>query len=511
MLTSCAFRRQLTHERVRSMSSNGKVDNPKGVGLFGLIGLVISSCIGSGVFALTGQLANVASPGAAIVAWVVCGLGFLFLALSLANIGGKRPELDGIVAYAEEGFGPFAGFISGWGYWLSAWLGNVGFATMIAQVLGSRYCLGALLPGVFSDPVSGNPAIVGVVVVSALLWAITYLVIRGVESAAFLNAVVMVVKVATILLFIAFSIVSFRAGIFTADFWGTAERNAVLMATAGGDGLGSVSNQVTQCILIMMWVFIGIEGASVMSNRARRRSEVGLATILGLVLLLALYVCASVLPYGVMGFEELVQAPKPATITVLETMAPGWGGTFISWAIIISVTGSWLSFTMLPAETSSMLSEHHLLPTSWNKMNEHNAPQMALLIVGALTELFVIVATFSADAYTFAISMCTVTIVITWAFGAAFQVKFSALRREGAQVAIGVLALLFQVVGVLFTGWGYLLLACLGYIPGFVFYAQARREVKLPLTRTEMAIAVVIAILGLVSIPLTAVGIIPVF
>ena len=54
MLTSCAFRRQLTHERVRSMSSNGKVDNPKGVGLFGLIGLVVSSCIGSGVFALTG-------------------------------------------------------------------------------------------------------------------------------------------------------------------------------------------------------------------------------------------------------------------------------------------------------------------------------------------------------------------------------------------------------------------------------------------------------------------------
>ena len=54
------------------MSSNGKVDNPRGVGLFGLIGLVVSSCIGSGVFALTGQLANVASPGAAIVAWVVC-------------------------------------------------------------------------------------------------------------------------------------------------------------------------------------------------------------------------------------------------------------------------------------------------------------------------------------------------------------------------------------------------------------------------------------------------------
>ena len=487
------------------------VDREGGVGYLGLVGLVVSSCIGSGVFALTGQLANVASPGAALVAWVLCGLGFLFLALSLANLGARRPDADGAVAYAEEGFGKFAGFVSGWGYWLSAWLGNVGFATMVAQTLGSDYCLGAVLPGVFSSPETGNPALVGVIVVSLALWALTFLVINGVEGAAGLNAVVMIVKVASILLFILFVAMAFNVVAFSGDFWGTAERNATIIASGAEGGLGGVSSQVTNCILIMMWVFIGIEGASVMSKRAKRRSEVGSATVVGLVVLLVLYIGASVLPYGVMPYEELVAAPKPATISVFEAIAPGWGGAFISWAIIISVTGSWLSFTMLPAETSSMLSEHHLLPTSWNKMNEHNAPQMALLIVGALTELFVIVATFSADAYTFAISMCTVTIVITWAFGAAFQVKFSALRREGAQVAIGVLALLFQVVGVLFTGWGYLLLACLGYIPGFVFYAQARREVKLPLTRTEMAIAVVIAILGLVSIPLTAVGIIPVF
>lgn len=89
-------------------------EKAKGVGLFGLIGLVVSSCIGSGVFALTGQLANVAAPGSALIAWVVCGLGFLFLALSLANLGAKRSDIDGIYQYATEGFGPFAGFLSGW-------------------------------------------------------------------------------------------------------------------------------------------------------------------------------------------------------------------------------------------------------------------------------------------------------------------------------------------------------------------------------------------------------------
>ena len=479
-------------------------ENAKGVGLFGLIGLVVSSCIGSGVFALTGQLANVAAPGSALVAWVVCGLGFLFLALSLANLGAKRPDVEGIYQYASEGFGPFAGFLSGWGYWLSAWLGNVGFATMVAQVFGS------LMPGVFATE-TGDPNIAAIVCVSVFLWLITFLVINGVESAAFLNAVVMVVKVVSILLFILFCIISFNAGIFTADFWGTMERNAVVMA-ANDVELGDVATQVTNCILIMMWVFIGIEGATVMSKRAAKKSEVGTATILGLVVLLVLYIGASILPYGVMDYADLVAAPKPATITVFDAMAPGWGGTFISIAIIISVLGSWLSFTMLPAETSSGMSDDHLLPASWNKMNAKNAPQMALIIVGACTQVFLIIAFTAADAYTFAISMCTVTIVITWAFAAAYQVKYSAEQHDVKNLVFGVIALVFQVVGVLFTGWGFLLLACLGYVPGFFFYLKGRKEGGAKgLSQGEKVACVVITILGIISIPLTAVGIIPVF
>ncbi|MDQ9886886.1 hypothetical protein RFX61_20515, partial [Acinetobacter baumannii] len=74
-----------------------------------------------------------------------------------------------------------------------------------------------------------------------------------------LNAVVMVVKIASILVFIAFAIFSFNAGLFTADFWGAVERNATVLA-ANGTGLGGVANQIVQCVLILMWAFIGVEG-----------------------------------------------------------------------------------------------------------------------------------------------------------------------------------------------------------------------------------------------------------
>ncbi len=97
----------------------------KGIGLTALVAMVVTSSIGAGVFALTSDLAIAASPGPVLLAWVIVGFGILMLSLSLNNLILKRPDLEGIFAYAEEGFGQYAGFISGWGYWLSAWLGNV--------------------------------------------------------------------------------------------------------------------------------------------------------------------------------------------------------------------------------------------------------------------------------------------------------------------------------------------------------------------------------------------------
>ena len=188
----------------------------KGLGLFSLIGMVVSACIGSGVFATTGQLAQVAAPGPALIAWGIVGVGFLALSFSLNNLVSKRPDMKGIFEYASEGFGPLAGFVSGWGYWLSAWLGNIAFATMMMSSIG--YFLPDFLPG------NTLPCII---VASIVLWLLTFLVIRGVESASFLNAIVMVCKVAAIAVTLIFGIFLFNAGIFTADFWGNVYDNAV--------------------------------------------------------------------------------------------------------------------------------------------------------------------------------------------------------------------------------------------------------------------------------------------
>lgn len=474
-------------------------EKKKGIGLIGLIGMVISSCIGSGVFAITGQLAGVASPGAVLIAWLIVGVGFLALAFSLNNLTEKRSDLHGIFSYADAGWGPLAGFISGWGYWLSAWLGNVAFATMMMSTIG--YFYPAFLPG---------NTIPCIIIASIVMWALTYLVIRGVESAAFLNAIVMVCKVAAIAVTLIFGIFLFNAGIFTADFWGNVYDNAVAAGQYGPDAapLGGVGTQIFNCMIIMMWCFVGIEGASVVSSRAARKTDVGKATLIGFICLMLIYVGASVLPYGYMSSTEVAALDYPALVYVFSSMAPGWGGPFISIAIIISILGSWLSFTILPAETTSEMADYKLLPASWGKLNSHNAPSMSLLIVGACTQAFLIVLLFSADAYDFAFSMCTVAIVITWAFAAAYQAKWGAQNKNMVQAAIGFVAVVFQVIGVLFNGWSFLLLTCVGYIPGFFIYVKARKDYGNAITMGEKVCMGVVSALGVLSLVLLAMGVI---
>lgn len=336
----------------------------KGIGLFGLIALVISTSIGSGVFALVTDVAEAASPGGALIAWLIVGFGFLMLCLSLNNLVLKRPDIEGTFAYAEEGFGKFIGFISGWGYWLSAWLGNVAFATILMSTIGFFFPI--------FETGQNIPSIIGA---SLVLWGLTFIVIQGIESAAFLNGIIMVCKLIPLFVFLVIAIVLFDGTIFTADFWGNLGNAA---AEAAGEGIGGIPTQVINCIMVMMWVFVGIEGASMLSARAEKKSNVGKATVIGIICLLVIYILASILPYGYMPREELAALPYPAMVYIFEDMVGLWGGAFISIGMIISIFGSWLSFIILPAETSQLMANAICYPSALASSTKKVRPLLLL-------------------------------------------------------------------------------------------------------------------------------------
>ena len=463
-----------------------------GINLMGLVALVISSSIGSGVFALSTDISKAASPGGALVAWAIAGAGFMALASAFGRLSLDRPDLHGLAAYAREGFGPFIGFISGWGYWLSIWMGIVAFGVMFATTLG--YFVPALSHGL---------TVWSIVVISLLDWALVGLVNRGVEQASIVNAVVMVCKLVPIFAFIVLMAAVFDPATFTADFWGTLAGN---LAAGGAGGAGaSVGGQIVSCLMVMMWVFVGMEGACVLGHRARRAADVSRATVLGSLALVVVYVAASVLPYGYLPREELMAVPAPSMPYLFARVAGPWGGAFVSAGLIVSIFGASLSYTMLASETMCEMAQMKLLPRLFSQVNAHGAPTAALIATGAMVQALTVVMLFSQAAYQFAYSLCTASIVISWSLAAAFQAG-EARRLRGAgwarRALVAGFAAAFLAVSVVIAGAQLLLLCCIAYVPGIVFYVMARRqhgEARV-MTRREMLIALAIALAATAAI-----------
>ncbi|WP_124065753.1 arginine-ornithine antiporter [Clostridium sp. E02] len=452
----------------------------KKLGLLALTALVISSSIGSGIFGIASDMAVGTSPGAAIVAWIITGTGVLMLCLALTNIIHKRPELSGIFSYATETFGPFGGFLSGWGYWLSAWLGNIAFATIMMSALS------------YFVPALGNGSnLLSIMIASVILWMMCFVVNKGIESAAVLNTVITVCKLVPLAFFTIAAIIFFKADMFTADFWGTVSGNFSLI---------EVLTQVKSSMMVLMWVFVGIEGAAMMSDRAKTKSTAGKATVLGLVGLLCIYLLLSLLPYGLMDRAEICQLKQPAMAYLLSYLVGPWGAAFINIAMIISVTGCWLSWTMLPVETTRLMAMQNLLPQKFGEVNDKNVPTFSLVFMTVLSQVFLFTLLFTDKAYNFAYSLCTAAIFVTWILICVYQIKLSYQRRtekgEIKQLIIGIVGTVFYAWAIWASGIGYFLMCMLVYIIGILFYIKARKEIgilKVFSAKEKLAIALIFA------------------
>ncbi len=343
-----------------------------------LTALVIGSMIGSGVFSLPQNMAAGAGPLAIAIGWGITAIGMLALVFVYQSLATRKPNLNaGPYAYAKAGFGPFIGFNSAWGYWLSAWIGNVSYAVIVFSALSYFF------PS-FGD---GNTwqAVLGA---SILLWLIHTLVLAGIRQAAVVNLIVTIAKIAPIALFVGVSVVAFKLNVFSLDFTGL-----------GNASLGSITTQVKSTMLVTLWVFIGIEGASVFSARAERRSDIATATVLGFFTCLAFYALVSLLSLGILNQPALAALKNPSMAGVLEAVVGPWGAALINIALIISVIGAFLSWTLLAAEIPFAAAKDGTMPKFLASESDRGVPWASLLITNLLVQAFLVVTLFAHSTY----------------------------------------------------------------------------------------------------------------
>jgi len=341
------------------------------LGVRALTALVIGSMVGGGIFSLPQNMAAGSGASGILIGWLITGVGMLSLAFVYQSLARRRPDLNaGPYAYARAGFGGFLGFNSAWGYWLSAWIGNVSYAVIL---------FGAL--GYFFAPFGDGNTLAAIIGASVVLWAIHALTLIGIRQAALVNLVTTVAKIALIVLFVMVIIVAFKIDTFRLNFL--------------TPDLGSVFSQAKSTMLVTLWVFIGIEGASVVSARARARKDVGIATMAGFLVALVLYAAVSLLSLGILSQDELAALKNPSMAGVLAAVVGPWGAVVINLALVVSVLGAFLSWTIFAAEIPFEAAKDGTMPKLFGHANANGSPTAALWITNGLVQLFLVLTLFA--------------------------------------------------------------------------------------------------------------------
>ena len=470
-----------------------------GLGIFRLVTTVITLIVGGGVFTLAGDQAAGGASGAAILtAWSISGVGVFCLVMTFFALSRVKPELKGgIYSYASAGFGDFLGFNSAWGYWISALLCTVSFSALLCGALAYFF-------PIFEDGTN----LPSVIAASCLIWFYVFLVSRGVKEATGVNAVITISKFVPIFVGIMAIIFfqKFNLGIFMQNM------------AQGADPSLPFFDQVSNTMMVTIWVFVGIEGAVAISGRAKKERDVGKATIIAFVCVLSIYLMVSVLSMGVMPLSELAELPNPALAGVLEHAVGPWGATLINGGVVLSLVGAMLGYTVLSSESPYEAAEQGVFIKAFAKTNKKGAPIVTLVVTNLVVEAFLIVMLFSDSTYQFFYTLSAGMILLPYLLSAAYFAKIAFKEPGSLKGKVGGNLTLWRIFGVFGVVYSFFLAFASGavgltimsllYAPGILMYIKGKKERGEPYLRSTLDKVVVAIILAaaLVSIVLIATG-----
>ena len=467
------------------------------LGVMSLAALVVSAMIGGGVYNLPQNMAQEAATGAILIAWIITGIGMWFIASTFSTLADVKPEMTaGIYGYAQLGFGHFSGFLVAWGYWICNICANVGYAVLLMDSMNYF----------FPPHFQGGNNLLSVICGSIVIWAMYFIVMAGVKQAAFLNNIGVIGKLIPLAIFILILLFRFDFSVFFTDFWG----KDVIPSLMDKD-LGGVFPQIKGTMLVTLWVFIGIEGAVVISSRARSQKDVSKATIIGFMTCLFVYALLSLIPLGVLSQGRISEMAAPSTGEVLGHVTGSWGDLLMNVGVIIALLSSWLVWTIMLASLPYEAAKDGTFPKAFARENKNESPSFSLLVSSLAMQLFMIIVYFASNAWNLMLSITGVMILPCY-FACTFYLwkisrkeedfKNNSDRKIHVALFTGVLGTVYAIWLIYAAGLGLMLVAAIIYSLGIPVFWWARKEAGTidQINHTEKIFIVLIILLAIVGI-----------
>lgn len=307
--------------------------------------LVVGSMIGSGIFIVSAEISRlVHSPGLLLAVWVFSGVVTLLGALTYGELAAAFPRAGGNYVYLREAISPLFGYLYGWTLFVVIQTGTIAaVAVAFARFTSVLPFMQWLTPDVFLGTTVHFPQPIGDVAVGlspqrifaiASIVLLTWINVRGVRTAAFIQTSLTAIKTAALAALILLGLAIGRnaaaiAANFGSNFWAGGALSFAILPVVGAAMVGSLFSMDA-------WNNVGFAASEVKNPE----KDLPFAMAVGVLTVTSLYVLANVAYLNVLPIDAIAHAPQDRVGTAAMQAMFGPAGLYImAVAIMISTFG----------------------------------------------------------------------------------------------------------------------------------------------------------------------------
>lgn len=366
--------------------------------------LVVGNLIGSGIFLLPATLASIG--GVSLLGWLAGAAGALLLGVVFSGLAILRPDVDGVADYARIAAGRYAGFQSGFAYWVSNWTGTVAIALAVTGYL-------TVFAPALKAPVASAASTI------AVIWLLTLVNILGPRFAGKFGGWTLALGALPVA----------AVGVLGWHWFDPA-----LYARNWNPGAGSLLHGTQASVLLIFWAYTGMESTMVAAAVVRRpERNVPISTLAGVLIATAIFILATTAILGLVPAAELSGSSAPFALAIRRMFGPALAALVAACAML-KAAGTAGGITLLTAETTRASAATGYFPGFLARVDRRGASINALLFLAALetaTVLLTISPTLGRQ-FEILIDISTLLTLVMYAWCAAAALKLSGLARSGA-------------------------------------------------------------------------------
>jgi APA family basic amino acid/polyamine antiporter len=333
------------------------------LGVWHLTAISIGATLGTGILVVLGTAVPLAGP-AVWISFVLAGVAALLSALSYAEMAGSVPVSGSSYSYAYATLGEGIAWVCGWclvlEYAVSVAAVAVGAGQYVNEALD---VFGLALPAAIAEP----PGAGGVLNLPAavLVLLATLVLVPGARESAWVNTLLVVVKVALLVFFVAVAFTAFRAGNFEP------------LAPMGAAGVSAAASR-------LFFSYIGFDAASTAGEEARdAKRDLPRAIIASIVIITVLYILVAVAAIGARPWTTFTDGEATLVTIVADITGQPWVAFLFAVTAVAAIAS--VVLTVLYGQTRIFVSmaRDGLVPRVLGRVSARTqTPVAGTLIVG---------------------------------------------------------------------------------------------------------------------------------